>query len=85
MSSMVHVKYEGRSEDIGFEDLFQPSDYQTIGILADTKPTPQNVTPAQYHMALAIYFDRPLSEFQEMHIDVSPNGNVTVRPQAVFG
>jgi len=85
MSNMVHVKYEGRSEDIEFEDLFQPSDYNTIGIPSGTKPTPQNVTPAQIHMALAIYYDRPLSEFQEMHVDVGPTGNVTVRPQAVFG
>lgn len=83
--STVHVKYEGRSEDIDFEDLFPLDDYETIGIQAGVHPTPQNVTPAQFHTALSIYYDRPVSEFQEMHIDVSPNGNVTVRPQAVFG
>jgi hypothetical protein len=82
---MVHVKYEGRSEDIEFDALFAQDRLASIGIPAGVVPTPQSVTQQQIKVALAQHFDRGLTEFDEMYVEVNPNGNITVRPEAVFG
>lgn len=85
MAYTVHVKYEGRSDNIDFYDLIQPRDFHSLGIPEGSKPTPQSVTTTQLQNALAIHYDRPVSDFQEMHFETNANGNITVRPQAVFG
>jgi len=82
---MVHVKYEGRSDDIEFGTLFRQDRLVSLGIPMDTTPTPQTVTQAQIRMALAQHYDRGMGEFDDMFVEVNPNGNITVRPEAVFG
>lgn len=82
---MVHVKYEGRSDDIEFETLFPEDRLAGIGIAEGTEPTPQTVTQQQIRTALAQHYDRGVGEFDDMFIEVNPNGNITVRPEATFG
>ena len=82
---MVHLKYEGRSETIEFDVLFPTERYASIGIAAGTTATPQTVSEQQIRLALAQHFDVGLDEFEEHFIEINPNGNITVRPEAVFG
>lgn len=82
---MVHVKYEGRSEDIEFDRLFSQDRLASIGIPEGTVPTPQNVTERQVKVALAQYYDKGVDEFDQLFVEINPNGNITVRPDAVFG
>jgi len=82
---MIHVKYEGRSDAIEFDSLFPAERYVSIGIAPGTTPTPQTVTDAQVRIALAQHYDVGLDEFEEHFIEINPNGNITVRPEAVFG
>lgn len=82
---MVYVKYEGRSEDIEFDVLFPQDRRVSLGVAEGVDPTPQTVTQQQIRMALAQHFDRGLTEFDDMYVEVNPNGNITVRPEATFG
>jgi len=82
---MVHVKYEGRSDDIEFETLFPADRWASLGIAEGTVPTPQTVTQQQIRTALAQHYDRGVGEFNDMYVEVNPNGNITVRPEATFG
>jgi hypothetical protein len=65
----VHIRFEGRSLDILFSDL-------DIG---------QFSTDEQIKQALAGYLDVPVEKFRHYVIDRHETGNLTVRPQAVFG
>jgi hypothetical protein len=82
---MVHVKYEGRSDDIEFSTLFPRERLAALGMDANADPTPQTVTQQQIRTALAQHYDRGLGEFDDMYVEVNPNGNITVRPEATFG
>jgi len=82
---MVHVKYEGRSEDIEFGTLFQQDRLAGMGIPEGAMPTPQTVTQQQMRVALAQHFDKGIDEFNDFYVEINPNGNITVRPEAGFG
>lgn len=66
---MVHVRFEGRSQAIAFAVL-------DIGDLS----TDQDV-----RQALALYLDVPVRRFNGYVVERHANGNITVRPEAVFG
>lgn len=66
---VVHVRFEGRSWDIGFGVL-------DLGDLSSDQEVRQ---------ALAFYFKAPAQKFAAYVVQRHANGNVTVRPEAVFG
>ena len=66
---MIHVRFEGRSQDIAFAIL-------DIGDLSSDQ---------DIRNALARYFDVPERKFAAYVVERHTNGNMTVRPEAVFG
>jgi hypothetical protein len=66
---MVHVRFEGQSWSIAFGVL-------DIGDLSGDQDV---------RRALARYFDVPLSKFSPYVVERHANGNITIRPEAVFG
>ena len=66
---MVHVRFEGQSWSLAFNVL-------DIGDLS---------TDRDVRQALAQYFDVPARKFAPYVVDRHANGNITVRPEAVFG
>ena len=65
----VHIVYNGQSHDVPFTDL-------DIG---DTS------TDDQVKNACASHFSIPDSKLRFYQVDREQTGNITVRPQAVFG
>jgi len=66
---VLHIRFEGRSFDIPLSDL-------DVGALS---------TDAQIKEALAAYLNVPAAKFRDYVVDRHETGNLTVRPQAVFG
>ncbi len=66
---VVHIRFEGQSWDIPCREL-------DIGPMS---------TEAQIRIALANHFDVAVERFRHYVIERYANGNMTVRPQAVFG
>lgn len=66
---VVHVRFEGRSRDIAFGQL-------DVGDLSSDQ---------EIRNALAHYFDVSERKFGPYVIERHSNGNITVRPEAVFG
>jgi hypothetical protein len=81
----VHVVYNGRNDDINLDELFTPERRASVGLAADTVLTSANVTEAQVKQALAQYYDVGVGEFRDFFVEINPNGNLTVRPNTVFG
>jgi hypothetical protein len=67
--AVVHVRFDGRSYDIPLSDL-------------DVGPQPGDETIKR---ALAGYLKVPEAQLRDYVIDFHETGNVTVRPEAVFG
>ena len=65
----LHIRFEGRSRDIPFRAL-------DIG---DTS------SDEEVREALARYMDVPTRKFAAYVVERHTNGNMTVRPEAVFG
>ena len=65
----LHIRFEGRSYDILFRDL-------DIG---------QGTNDEEVRRALANYFDVAIGKFRAYVVERHANGNMTVRPEAVFG
>jgi hypothetical protein len=83
--SEVHIIYGGNTEDIDLEDLIPADRREVLGIDEGTELTAGNITADQIKNALSNYYDRPLDEFNELVVEHHKNGNITVRPNAVFG
>ncbi len=66
---VVHVRFEGESANIEFGRL-------DIG---------DRSSDDEVRAALARYFDVPARKFAAYVIERHANGNLTVRPEAVFG
>jgi hypothetical protein len=66
---VIHVRFEGRSRDIRFAEL-------DVG----DQSGDQDV-----RNALARYFDVPERKFAAYIVERHTNGNMTVRPEAIFG
>jgi hypothetical protein len=66
---IIHVRFEGRSQDIAFATL-------DVGDLSSDQDV---------RNALARYFDVPERKFVPYVVERHTNGNITVRPEAVFG
>lgn len=65
----LHVRFDGRSVDIALNDL-------------DVGPVSADGAIKQ---AVAAYLDVPVDRFRHYVIDRHETGNLTVRPEAVFG
>ena len=66
---VLHIRFEGRSFDIPLADL----DVGTMSSDADVKNS------------LAAYLNVPVEKFRDYTVDRHDTGNLTVRPEAVFG
>ena len=65
----IHIRHEGKSDEIELREL----GYDEMPGKSELKD------------ALARYYDRSSGAFAEMVVEVQPNGNVVVRPEATFG
>jgi hypothetical protein len=81
----VHVIYKGRTDDISIDQLFPAERRVALGIAPDTVLSSSNVTEAQVKNALAQWYDVGVGEFDDLFVEMNPNGNVTVRPNTPFG
>jgi hypothetical protein len=66
---MVHIRYEGRSYDVT-EAL--------VGVAA-------NMSDVEIKQRLAQHFDVATDAFDAFVVDRGPNGDLIVRPEAVYG
>jgi hypothetical protein len=66
---VAHVRYNGRSVDVPLSALELPTGANDV----------------QIKVALANWLDVPARNFNDYVPDRHTNGNVTLRPQAVFG
>jgi hypothetical protein len=66
---VVHIRFDGRSFDVPLADL----DVGTLSSDADVK------------RALAGYLNVAEAKFRDYVVDRHQTGNLTVRPEAVFG
>jgi hypothetical protein len=67
--NVIHVRYAGRSFDVPLE---------TLDVSA-------NSGVRQIKRALATHLDVAEGKFDDYVVDVHANGNLTLRPEAVFG
>jgi hypothetical protein len=67
--TVVHVRFEGRSHDVPLNDL-------AVG------PNPSDEAIKE---AVAAYLEVPPARLRDYVIDRHATGNLTVRPEAVFG
>lgn len=65
----LHIRFEGRSLDIPLSDL-------DVGTLSADREIKQ---------ALAVYLDVAVGKFRNYVVDRHETGNLTIRPEAVFG
>ncbi len=68
-SPVLHIRFDGRSFDIPLADL-------DVGALS---------SDAEVKSALADYLNVPAEKFRDYTVDRHNTGNLTVRPEAVFG
>lgn len=67
--ALLHVRFEGRSADIALGDL-------------DVGPASSD---REVKRAVAGYLEVPVEKFQHYVLDRHETGNLTLRPEAVFG
>jgi hypothetical protein len=68
-SPVLHIRFEGRSFDIPLSDL-------DVGVMS---------SDADVKRALAGYLNVPEAKLRDYTVDRHETGNLTVRPEAVFG
>ncbi len=83
--STVHIRHDGQSHDIDFDEVFPQDRLASIGIEDNTEVNPHNLTQENVKTAVAQYLDVGISEFDDHQVEFSKNGNITIRPDAVFG
>lgn len=66
---MIHIRFEGRSYDIQKSEL---------GLSGD-------INDSAIKQRLAQHFDVAINSFEYYVIDRRPNGDLIVRPEAVYG
>lgn len=81
--STIHVVYGGRNETLQFNDVFREDWLDRLGI--SQNPVPTNLSHSQIKQALANFYDINVNEFEAHFVEINPNGNITVRPNAKWG
>lgn len=82
---VLHVRYDGKSTDIPFDEFFRSDRLERVGVNPDKASSIGDLTDNQIKQMLASYFDKSSDEFSGYMIDREETGNLTIRPQAVFG
>jgi hypothetical protein len=67
--AVIHIRFEGRSLDVAL----------------DTLDVGQFSSDAEIKRALARHLEVPEAKFRDYVVDRHETGNMTVRPEAVFG
>lgn len=80
--SEIHVAYKGQ-KTFDFNDVFSTEALSVLGISGT--PTASTLSESQISDALARHMDVPRADFNDMYIERNANGNITVRPNAVWG
>ena len=83
--TQVHIVYDGNTEDIDLNDLIPADRRAQLGIDEDIELTSENITGDQIKKSLVNHYDRPETEFNELIVEFHKTGDITVRPNAVFG
>jgi predicted unusual protein kinase regulating ubiquinone biosynthesis (AarF/ABC1/UbiB family) len=83
--STLHVRYNGQSHDIPFTDIFTEERLEGIGADPTIELNTNHLNPEQVKQAVAQHFDVAVSEFDNFQVEYHKTGNITVRPDAVFG
>jgi len=81
--STIHVVYGGRNEDLQFDEVFREDRLEALGVPRNS--TSSSVSHAQIKRALADHYDVDADEFEAHYVEINPNGNITVRPNAKWG
>jgi hypothetical protein len=86
---VVHVHFDGRSDDIPLDVLF-PATPTELTQEYEHNASGAAVVSAAFDRTikegLANHYDRPVDEFRDYIVDHSEaSGNITVRPKAEFG
>ena len=68
-ATVLHIRFEGRSLDIPMSDL-------DVGQMSSDNDVKQ---------AVAGYLEVPVEKFRHYVVDRHETGNLTIRPEAVFG
>ena len=83
---MVHVVYNGRTQDLTMEQVFPQGRLANIGVAEGTEVSAATLNAQQVKTALAQFFDVGLGEFNDHYVDFNTKaGNITVRPNTEFG
>jgi hypothetical protein len=86
--TVVHVHFDGRSDDIPLDVLFPTPPAE---LSAEFERNASGVAAAGTAFVrvikegLASHYDRPVDEFADYIVDFTENQNITVRPKAEFG
>jgi tryptophan synthase alpha subunit len=86
--TVVHVHFDGRSDDIPLDVLFPVTPPE---LSAEFERNASGVAAAgsafvrTVKEGLANHYDRPVNEFADYIVDFTENQNITVRPKAEFG
>lgn len=83
--SNLHVRYNGESYNISFDDIFTNERLEGIGVDPNAEFNANQLNPEQIKMAISQHFDVAVSEFNDFQVEYHKNRNITVRPDAVFG
>ena len=81
----VHIVYDGQTQDLELEDLIPMEDRAGLGIEDDTELHSKDLNSEQIKRALANHYDKPVTEFEELIVEFHKSGDITVRPNAIFG
>lgn len=68
-SAILHLRFEGRSREIALNDL-------DVGVAS---------SDAAVRAAVAAFLDVPVSKLNAYVVERHESGNLTMRPEAVFG
>ena len=82
---MVHVVYGGKNEDLELDRLFPEERREALGVPSGSDLVAANLSESMIKKALASHYDVAPSEFNDHFVENNPNGNITVRPSAVWG
>ena len=84
--SMVHIHYDGNTDDVELEVLIPVEERAGLGIDEGIELNSSDLTGDQIKRALANHYDKPVDEFAELIVEFHKNNkNITVRPNATFG
>ena len=81
--STLHVRYDGQSHDIDFNDIFTPERLEGIGFTGEFSGNA--LSADQVKLAFAQDRDIAMSELDDFQVEYHKNGSITLRPDAVFG